>query len=114
LKTAKVWRIMDSDLINDDNTESDKASKVQRKSIDITLERDKGVLKEVVRQGTGDEHPLKGDTVYLHYIGRLQDGTEFDSSRKGSEKFQLVLDKDDSMSTAIHIVNLINLFLCEF
>ena len=78
-----------------DTTTSNGASKVQRTTIDITPERDKGVLKEIQRQGAGDEHPLKGDTVYLHYIGRLLDGTEFDSSRKGSEKFQFVLDSED-------------------
>jgi len=79
-----------------DTTTSNEASKVQRKTIDITPERDKGVLKEIQRQGTGDEHPLKGDTVYLHYVGLLLDGTEFDSSRRGSEKFQFVLDSEDS------------------
>jgi len=79
-----------------DTTTSNEASKVQRKTIDITPERDKGVLKEIQKQGTGDEHPLKGDTVYLHYVGRLLDGTEFDSSRRGSEKFQFVLDSEDS------------------
>jgi len=82
-------------LTESDTTNSDETSKLQRKCIDITPVRDRGVLKEIIRQGTGDEHPLKGDTVYLHYSGRLQDGTEFESSRRGSEKFQFVLDSKD-------------------
>jgi len=86
------------------SNETSKASKVQRKSADITPERDKGILKEIQRQGTGDEYPLKGDTVYVHYIGRLEDGTEFDSSRKGSSKFQLVLDSNDGMPIAVSVL----------
>jgi len=98
-------RIMDCEnLTKDDTAKSTEASKMQRKNIDVTPERDKGVLKEIQRQGTGDEHPLKGDTVYLHYVGRLQDGTEFDCSRKGSEKFQLLLDSNDGMSAVIAYV----------
>jgi len=88
----------------DESAISNEASKLQRKSVDITPERDKGILKEIQRQGTGDESPLKGDTVYIHYIGRLEDGTEFDSSRKGSSKFQVVLDSNDGMSTAMSLL----------
>jgi len=89
----------------DEPATSNEASKVLRKSVDITPERDKGILKEIRRQGTGDECPLKGDTVYIHYIGRLEDGTEFDSSRKGSSKFQLVLDSRDGMSVDVFVLN---------
>jgi len=85
-------------VIKDDTAES---SSVQAKSVDITTERDRGVLKEILKQGTGDERPLKGDTVYLHYVGRLQDGTEFDSSRKGSQKFQVVLDSGEGMPIVV-------------
>jgi len=94
---------MDSGSVtSDDGRKSNEASKIERKSVDITPERDKGVLKEVLTQGTGDEHPLKGDTVYLHYVGRLEDGTEFDSSRTGNEKFQLILDSDDGMCQLLY------------
>lgn len=90
-------------LTKDDSTKLNEAFKVQRKSVDITPERDKGILKEIERQGTGDECPLKGDTVYIHYVGRLEDGIEFDSSRKGSSKFQLVLDSNDGTPIAVFL-----------
>jgi len=88
---------MDSAIssIKDDTAKTNEASAAQRKSVDVTPERDKGILKEIVRQGTGDDQPLKGDTVYLHYSGRLEDGTEFEFSRNGREKFQLILDSND-------------------
>jgi len=88
----------------DDSVKSSEGSTVQSKSVDITLDRDKGILKEIQSQGTGDEYPLKGDTVYVHYIGRLEDGTEFDSSRNSSSKFQLVLDSNDGMPIVVSVL----------
>jgi len=91
---------MDSEnLTKDDTAKPVETSAAERKRVDITPERDKGVLKEILRKGTGDDHPLKGDTVYLHYVGRLEDGTVFDSKLKDDEKFQLVLGSDDGLST---------------
>jgi len=59
--------------------------------IDITSDKDGGVLKTVLRHGTGDDHPLKGDTVYFHYMGHFDDGSLFDSSRTSSEKHQFIV-----------------------
>lgn len=41
----------------------------------------------------GGQHPEDGDTVEVHYVGTLEDGTEFDSSRKRTEPFKFVLGK---------------------
>jgi len=95
---------MDSEnLTKDDAANSVETSTVERKRVDITPERDKGVLKEILRKGTGDDYPLKGDTVYLHYVGRLEDGTVFDSKLKDDEKFQLVLGSDDGLSPVLRL-----------
>jgi len=100
---------MESDKVTKvDTKNSDEAFRVQKKTLDITPERDKGVLKEIIRQGKGDGHPLKGDTVYLHYVGRLQDGTEFETSRKGSGKFQFVLDSENGISVMLIVVYFTN------
>jgi FK506-binding protein 4/5 len=47
------------------NTESSKAMIGE----DITANKDGGLLKEIIRQGSGDEKPLAGDTVLVHYTG---------------------------------------------
>ena len=38
-------------------------------SVDITADKNGGLLKEIIREGTGDETPLAGDTVVVHYTG---------------------------------------------
>lgn len=62
-------------------------------SIDVTPDKDGGVLKEILREGSGDEFPQTGDKVYVHYVGTLTDGTGFDSSRERDEKFSFNLGK---------------------
>lgn len=39
-----------------------------------------GMLYQVLREGTGTEHPSVTDKVTVHYHGTLIDGTVFDSS----------------------------------
>ena len=58
---------------------------------DLTLEQNGGVMKTVVREGSGDS-PMIGDTVSVHYVGTLPDsGEQFDSSRDRGEKFEFKL-----------------------
>lgn len=62
-------------------------------AVDITKEKDGGVTKEILRPGTGEDGPLANDTVYVHYVGSLTDGTKFDSSRDRDELFEFSLGK---------------------
>ncbi|XP_057655675.1 FK506-binding protein 59 [Diorhabda carinulata] len=61
--------------------------------IDISPNKDSGVLKEVIQEGTGDEYPPPGCKVSVHYTGTLTDGTKFDSSRDRNEPFTFDLGK---------------------
>ncbi|XP_055973826.1 peptidyl-prolyl cis-trans isomerase FKBP4 [Sorex fumeus] len=61
--------------------------------VDISPKRDEGVLKVIKREGTGTETPMIGDRVYVHYTGWLLDGTKFDSSLDGKDKFSFALGK---------------------
>ncbi|KAJ2358552.1 Fork head 1 [Coemansia erecta] len=46
-----------------------------------------GVQIETITPGNNTDFPKPGDSVAMHYIGTLEDGTEFDSSRKRGKPF---------------------------
>ncbi|KAG7673991.1 hypothetical protein Ndes2526B_g02530 [Nannochloris sp. 'desiccata'] len=52
---------------------------------------DGGVIKEIIKAGSGFETPEKGDKVNVHYVGTLEDGSEFDSSRGRGDPFSFTL-----------------------
>lgn len=52
---------------------------------------DGGVIKKILRKGDGWKTPEKGYEVEVHYVGKLDDGTVFDSSRERGDTFKFKL-----------------------
>ncbi|KAI5894672.1 FK506-binding protein FKBP12 [Schizophyllum commune H4-8] len=50
-----------------------------------------GVTVEVIQPGDGKTFPQKGQVVSIHYVGTLQDGTKFDSSRDRGTPFETAI-----------------------
>lgn len=59
---------------------------------EIALTTDGGVTKVIKKEGDGDTIPA-GSYASVHYIGRLEDGTVFDESRKRKQPFVFCLGK---------------------
>ena len=64
--------------------------------LDISPNQDGAILKEVKKTGLDpNDKPWKGDRVSVHYVGKLEDGTQFDSSRSRNEQFVFNLGKQE-------------------
>ncbi|MBI4094697.1 MAG: FKBP-type peptidyl-prolyl cis-trans isomerase [Candidatus Liptonbacteria bacterium] len=54
------------------------------------MNRGEELVKEDIALGTGRE-AKRGDTISVHYVGTLTDGTKFDSSLDRGEPFEFTL-----------------------
>ncbi|EFA82870.1 hypothetical protein PPL_03648 [Heterostelium album PN500] len=59
-----------------------------------------GVNIEVLQQGNGVKPP-QGDIVTVHYTGKLEDGTVFDTSYKRGVPYEFVLGRNSVGETSI-------------
>ncbi|KAJ0967699.1 hypothetical protein J5N97_024616 [Dioscorea zingiberensis] len=61
-----------------------------------------GLRKKLLRSGRGWETPVFGDEVTVHYVGRLMDGSKFDSSRDRGEPRTFKLGNGEVVSGFDH------------
>lgn len=65
--------------------------------IQLYLTPDKGITKKIIKKGN-NVFPVVGQLVTVHYIGTLEDGTEFDNSYKRIYPFEFILGQNNVIS----------------
>lgn len=78
-----------SDLLADE-TEEDVMAEDAMVPEEEVVTTDSGLQYVVIAEGDGAE-PQAGNRVYVHYVGTLEDGTKFDSSRDRGKPFNFTL-----------------------
>jgi len=59
--------------------------------IDISPDSNGGITKTIITAGIEEDTPSNGCKVYVHYVGRLENGEQFDSSRERGQPFEFKL-----------------------
>lgn len=54
-----------------------------------------GVDLQTISPGDGRTFPKKGQTCVVHYIGTLQNGKKFDSSRDRNKPFKFIIGRNE-------------------
>jgi FK506-binding protein 4/5 len=72
---------------NDEEEANSEPEQVLNVEFDCSQKKDGGIVKKIIKLGTGPSRPESGDEVTVHYTGRLLDGTKFDSSVDRGDPF---------------------------
>ena len=70
------------------------------------LTEDGGVKKQLVKEGSGAK-PRKLQKVAIHYVGKLDDGTIFDSTREEGKPYDFTVDKEEVKGFSIAVLSMI-------
>jgi len=66
-------------------------------AVDISVDRDGGILKEVLKESVEHEFPQLGDRVTVTYDAMFADGNRFDSTQfRSDNKFEFILGKGET------------------
>jgi len=71
-------------------TAEQKAEKI-KEQVNNNEEKNMDLKIETTQEGTGEQEVKNGDTISVHYIGKLEDGTKFDSSVDRGEPFEFTI-----------------------
>ncbi len=79
-----------SDLMTEDTTEDAMSGSAEQSTDENVVTTDSGLQYVVIAEGDGAT-PQPGNRVFVHYVGTLEDGTKFDSSRDRGRPFDFII-----------------------
>jgi FKBP-type peptidyl-prolyl cis-trans isomerase len=79
-----------SDLMTEDTTQGSTMSESEQSAAENVVTTDSGLQYVVIAEGDGAA-PQPGNRVFVHYVGTLEDGTKFDSSRDRGRPFDFTI-----------------------
>jgi len=71
-------------------TAEEKVEKIN-KQVNNNEEKNMDLKIETTQEGTGEQEVKSGDAISVHYTGKLEDGTKFDSSVDRGEPFEFTI-----------------------
>ena len=81
--------------------EANEAFLIEKSKEEGVVVLDSGVMYKVLQEGHGDKRPKTNGIVYVHYTGRLIDGTVFDTTEGELAQYsisrQYIAVKDNSI-----------------
>lgn len=78
-------------FLSQKNIEEQKSNNMEQTAeVSENQDEKQGLKIEILKQGSGEE-VKKNDVIAVHYTGRLEDGTKFDSSLDRGEPFTFTL-----------------------
>ena len=91
-----IYRYVDfsgsADYASDDKKDIEKKVEVKDEEDNQLNKKENMDLKiEITQEGSGEVVSKKGDTISVHYTGKLEDGTKFDSSVDRGAPFEFTI-----------------------
>ena len=87
---VKVFTSLQAKMIREADKKKKAIAEANKKLMEGATVTESGLGYKMIKEGSGAQ-PTKGQTVSVHYTGKLTDGTKFDSSHDRNQPIEFVL-----------------------
>ena len=87
---VKVFTSLQAKIIREADKKRKAQAEANKKLMEGATVTESGLGYKMIKEGSGAQ-PIKGETVSVHYTGKLTDGTKFDSSHDRNQPIEFAL-----------------------